>query len=50
MLALLRAALQATEYVVCTSTYTINDRPATQVQMCPRPATCMEVTDKDAIK
>lgn len=47
MLALLLGALQSTEYVVCTSTYTINDKSATYVQVCPRPATCMEVTDID---
>ena len=46
MLILLLGALQSTEYVACTSTYIINDQKATHVQMCPRPAKCMEVTDK----
>lgn len=45
MLVLLQEALQSKEYVVCTSTYVINDKTATHVQMCPSPAKCMQVTD-----
>ena len=50
MLSLVARVLHETEYVVCTSTYTINDKPATYVEICPSPAKCVEVAKDKGLK